>query len=181
MGKIIAILALSMAAFVLGVVGPMAMTGKLNKDSLDQLMGKKVVLPAAEEIDDSGPLLKALKRERERLEAWDAQLKNKDGLLALREQELFASLDELADIQKEVNATLDQLDTKQETGIKDVAGSLSSMKPAEAAIDLASMTPEDAAKLLPKIDERKRGKILDAMEDQQKRALILQIMQERKY
>ena len=181
MGRIIAILALSLAGLVLGIVGPMAMTGKLNKDTLDKLMGKEPALPAMEAPDESGPLLTELKRERERLEAWDAKLKKKDELLALREQEVFSALDELSDIQKEVNTTLDELDTKQETGIKNVATTLASMKPQEAAVDLEAMTPEDAARLLPQIDERKRGKILDAMEDQQKRALILQIMQERKY
>jgi len=181
MGKIIAIAALSIAAFALGIVGPMALTGNLNKDTLDKLMGKESMLPEVEEVDDSGPLLAELKRERERLIAWEAELKNRDGLLVLREQEVFSSLDELEEIQKEVNATLDELDSKQEEGIKNVATSLSSMKPAEAAEDLESMTPEDAARLLPQIEDRKRGKILDAMEDQQKRALNLQIMQERKY
>ena len=78
---------------------------------------------------------------------------------------MFSSLDEMLLVQEDVIKALDTLDAEQAKGIEDVALSMASMKPAIAAKDLELMSPEDAARLLPLIEERKRGKILDAMTD----------------
>lgn len=180
MGKLIATLVMVVAAFLLAVVIPMAATGKLNKESIDKIRGVEVTLEA-EEPDPATPLLQSLEAERERLNELAADLAKREELLTLREQELSSTLQEVTQMQASIAAAMDEMDADQQERMMEVAKTLGSMKATNAADDLESMTPEQAAVLLPLIDERARGKILDAMDDLQHRSLILQIMQESKY
>jgi flagellar motility protein MotE (MotC chaperone) len=180
MGKIITTLVVVIAAFMLAVVIPMAASGNLNKESIDKILGREVLLEP-NEPDPASTLLQSLNEERERLTAWDADLKKRENLLALREADLSSTVKEVQAMQEQINSSMDTLDEEAMAGIEEVAKTLGTMKPDNAAKDLEAMTPEQAAKLLPLIEERSRGKILDAMEDLQHRSLILQIMQETKY
>ncbi|MFP6582273.1 MAG: hypothetical protein VCD00_06925 [Candidatus Hydrogenedentota bacterium] len=180
MKKIIATLVALVAVFMLAVVVPMAVSGYLNKASIDTLLGREPSLEA-DEPDPATALVQSLNEERDRLRAVEADLQKREELLTLRESDLSATLAEVKAIQEAVSANMDTLDAQQEAGIAEVAKTLSSMKADNAAVELESMTPEQAARLLPLISERSKGKILDAMSDLQHRSLILQILQESKY
>lgn len=180
MGKLIATLLGVVLAFLLAVVIPMAATGKLDKASIDKILGKEVVLEP-DEPDPANSLLVSLDAERERLKEWESKLSKREEFLNLREQELSSTLNEVTQMQESIAAAMDTMDEDQQKRMMEVAKTLGTMKPNNAADDLESMTPEQAARLLPMIDERARGKILDAMDDLQHRSLILQIMQESKY
>ena len=180
MKKLIATLVMVIAAFMVAVVVPMAVTGKLNKESIDKILGREAQLET-DEPDPANALLQSLDTERDRLKEWEADLAKREELLTLREQELSSTLDEVTQMQASITAAMDDMDSDQQDRMMEVATTLGSMKPDNAAADLESMTPEQAARLLPMIDERSRGKILDAMNDLQHRSLILQIMQESKY
>lgn len=180
MGKIIATLVAIVAAFMLAVVVPMAASGFLNKESIDTILGRTPELEESKP-DPASALVKSLGEERERLKVWDAELKKREELLTLRETDLSTTLNEVKEIQASVMANMDSLDADQQAGIEEVAKTLSSMKPDNAAQDLEAMTPEQAAKLIPLISDRSRGKILDSMKDLQHRSLILQILQENRY
>jgi flagellar motility protein MotE (MotC chaperone) len=180
MGKLIAMLTVIVAAFLMALVIPMAASGKLNKESLDKILGRTPEL-VEEEPDPASPLVVSLNEERARLTQWESDLTKRESLLALREGELSSTLSDVKAIQAEIAASMDELDEDQKKGMTQVASALASMEPENAAMDLESMTPERAAMLLPMIDEKVQGEILDAMTDAQHRSLIFQIMQEPKY
>lgn len=180
MAKMIAMLTVLVASFMLAVIVPMAANGRLNKESLDRILGREAVLEVVEE-DPAGPLVESLNTERARLSEWDSKLRKQADLLAIREGELSATWNEVRTIQAEITAAMDELDDRQTAGMTEVANTLATMEAKNAAVDLEAMTPEQAALLLPMIDERARGEILDSMTDTQHRALIFQVMQEAKY
>lgn len=180
MGKFIAILVTVVAAFLLAVTIPLAASGRLNKESIDTILGREAELEP-DMPDPANALLQSLDSERTRLSEWEADLQKREELITLREQELSATLDEVTQMQASIAAAMDEMDADQQERMMEVAKTLGTMRPENAADDLESMTPEQAARLLPMIDERPRGKILDAMDDLQHRSLILQIMQESKY
>ena len=180
MGKIIATLTLVALAFIAALVVPLALSGKLNKDSMNTIMGREPEV-LMEKVDPAGPLMQSLTEEQERLSTWDTDLTKREELLKLREADVSSTLAEVKTIQAEITQAMDQLDKEQQDRLTTLAKTLGGMKAAKAAESLEQMTPEQASVLLPIINEDSRGKILDSMKDIQHRALIFQIMQESKY
>ena len=179
MGKLIATFTLVVLAFMAALIVPLALSGKLNKESIDTIMGKDSNA-IQEPIDPAGPLMQSLEEEQERLATKDAELTKRDELLTLREAEVSATLNEIKTIQAEITQAMDTLDEEKQTRLTNLAKTLGTMKADNAAKSLEEMTPEQASLLLPMISEKNRGKILDSMDDEH-RALVFQIMQESKY
>lgn len=179
--KIILIPVMAVAAFLGAILVPLAINGKLNLDTVKRIRGVETEIQnAPRAVDDAGPLAQALQEERARLEEWERDLQEEQDRIEQRQRVLDETLSEIIDLQALVQAGLDELDTKQSDGVNEVAKTMAAMDPQNAAMDLQAMTPEDAARLLPLIKDRTRGAILDTM-DPDRRATILQIMQERKY
>ena len=159
----------------------MAATGKLNKQTLDQLLGlEKEPEPARSAGGDLGPLGLKISEEQKRLRKWEDELTEEEVRLAQRERLIDETLDEITEIQTQIASAIDRLDGEQQASILAIAKTMEAMDAANAAEDLEAMTPEQSARILPLIKDRNRGRILDAM-DAANRSLILQVMQERKY
>ena len=180
MGKFITFFTLIVLAFMAALVVPLALSGKLDKDSINTILGKETEAPVAE-VDPAGALMQTLKEEQERLVALDAAITKREELVKLREAEVQATLNEVTTLQAEITQSMNVLDEEQKTRLADLAKTLGTMKAEKAAESLEQMTPEQASDLLPLISDKDRGKILDSMKDLQHRALIFQIMQESKY
>lgn len=180
--KIVGVLMLAVLAFVGAIVGALALTGNLSVERLSQIMGGDEA-PVAEmqPTDPIAPVAERLKAEEERLQTWAAELDEREERLAQRKRVLDQTLEQVQQIQAEVNAAMDTLDTEQATRIEETALLLGAMDPQKAAESLASMNPEEAAAILRHIKERTAGRILDELADARQRNVILQVMQERKY
>ena len=172
-----------MAIFVLvaTLAGGIYMVGGFTKEGMAKLLGiepAKVEKPAepasAEQIPE---LVKALKERATELDERDAALRTEEK----RVQETRAQLEELrATLQQlvaEATKSLDKADADKQARLENVALSLGSMKPASAAEAIADWPPEDSAMMLQMIEDRARGKILDAMQPD-KAAAILKAMQD---
>ncbi len=105
MKKIIATLVALVAVFMLAVVVPMAMSGYLNKASIDTLLGREALLEP-DEPDPATALEQSLNEERDRLATWNVDLQNREELLTLRESDLSTTLSEIKAIQASVSANM---------------------------------------------------------------------------
>lgn len=181
MGKIIGIAVLGIGCFSGALLIPLAITGNLSAAALNHLLGRDVpVESTGERADDLGPLAQEIILERERLEELASELTEERDRLDQRERVMDERLNEIAQIQAEITSTIDTLDSDRQAAIQAIAKTMAAMTAQNAATDLESMSPEEAARILPLIKDRNRGRILDAM-DANRRSLIIQVMQERKY
>lgn len=171
----------TLATFVITIVGALAVTGNLNAEAVNRLMGREVASTTAiDDEDPSGPFMNALKEKETRLNEQEQELNARDDRLLQRQRILDETLEEIALIQEQIQAGLDELDTDRDERIVKTAKLIAAMNATNAAKDLEAMPPEDAAELLRNIKERNAGRILDAM-DPRKRTLVHQYLQERKY
>lgn len=179
--KIFGVALLGIVCFLAALIIPMAVTGQLNKATLGLLFGDEET-PATVKVseDDLGPLRAKLSAEQKRLKDLDAKLNEEAVILTERERSLDKTLTQITQIQTQIAAAMDALDTEQQASIQSIAETMEAMTPLNAATDLQAMSPEEAARILPLIRDRNRGKILDAMVAD-KRSLILQVLQEQKY
>ena len=180
MMKFLGITLLFLVCFLGALIGPAAVTGKLNEDTIRQLFGREEPPAKAQKADELGPLAEKLRAEQKRLQVWDAELAEEDARLTQRQRIVDDTLTQVTQIQTEISAAMDTLDQEQLAAIETIAKSLAAMDEKNAATDLEAMTPEEAARILPLIKDRNRGKILDAM-DADRRSMILQVQQDRKY
>lgn len=178
--KFLGIILLFAVCFLGALIGPAAVTGKLNEDTIRQLMGGEEPAAEAQKKDELGPLAEKLRAEQKRLQDWDAELAEEDARLTQRERIVDDTLTQVTQIQSEISAAMDTLDQEQVAAIETIAKSLAAMDEQNAATDLEAMSPEEAARILPLIKDRDRGKILDAM-DAARRSMIIQVQQDRKY
>ena len=79
MMRIIGILIAAVVVFLAAVLVPLALTGKLNADTIKRLAGMEEKAPAAvkEPAQEAGPLTTKIKEEQERLRAWETKLDRK--------------------------------------------------------------------------------------------------------
>lgn len=179
--KILGVAALGIVCFLVAVIIPMAVTGNLNEETITRLFAGEQPPEATRTADDYlGPLAAKLRAQQERLDEWDTRLAQEDVRLTQRERIVDETLTQITQIQTDVSAAMDALDTEQQAAILSIAKTMAAMTARNAAIDLEAMSPEEAARILPLIKDRNRGKILDAMAAD-RRSLILQVLQERKY
>ena len=179
--KILGIAVLAIGCFLAALIVPMAVTGQLNEEILGALFGGEDTSASVNSDEGAlGPLATKLRSEQKRLEDWDARLGDEDARLTQRERIIDENLTELKQIQTEVVTAMDALDADRQAAIQSIAKTMQAMSAQNAATDLQAMTPEEAARILPMIKDRNRGKILDEM-DADRRSLILQVQQERKY
>ncbi len=181
MVKIVGVIGLAVAAFVGTVIATAAATGKLNKESLDYLMGRgEEVEEASAPEDPIGPIASKMKEDRRLLDERTEEMDEREARLELREQDFLQTVAAMEELQVQLDTALEELDAERATRIKETAEAISAMKADGAAASLASQPPEDAAEILRLIEPRKQGKILDAMDDRI-RNILISIMIERKY
>ena len=179
--KLLGLALLALVSFAAALVGMVAASGNLSKESIEQLIKKPEPQVVAEQAqDDVGPLARALREREQKLDERQRAVSEREA----RVSQMLAELDELRAevlaIQKQIQAALDSEETDRQTRLEDVAKSLAEMKPTNAAQVLEDWPVEDAAEVLRLIKEKDRGKILDGMEPA-KTAVLLRALQERKY
>lgn len=171
----------TLLTFMITIIGALAATGNLNGEAIGRLMGREAAdSTASDDEDPSGPFMNALKEKEKRLNEREQELDTRDDRLMQRQRILDETLEEVALIQEQIQAGLDELDTDRDERIVKTATLIAAMSASNAAMDLEAMPPEDAAELLKNIKDRNAGRILDAM-DPRKRTLVHQYLQERKY
>jgi len=161
--KIVAYIAVALVLFCGTLVALLALTGNLNKESIERLVkGPPEAAAAAQAKEDSGALARAL---RERQAAITAREKDLDAREKRLEQ-LEADIEtERANVEQLLAQIQDALDTAEgERGKRkdEVASSLAEMDAAGAAKILESWPDTgEAAEILLLIKAKDRGKILD--------------------
>lgn len=181
MKTVIITIVATLMTFIITIIGALAATGNLNAEAINRLMGRESTGEAGMDAEDpSGPFMNALKAKEQKLDEQEQNLNERDDRLLQRQRILDETLEEIALIQEQIQAGLDELDTDRDERIVTTAKLIAAMNATNAAKDLEAMPPEDAAELLRNIKERSAGRILDAM-DPRKRTLVHQYLQERKY
>jgi len=171
--KVLGFIGLGFITFVLTVLGAMALTGNLNRESIDRLLNRQEQeAPVKKQADDLDPFLRSLNKEREAVKKREERVRLAEDALDLRErqnQDLLAEIDEkLTQLQE----AMTEADDEREQRLKDDAKSLAEMSEKKAAETLNELPIEDATQILRYMKEKPRGKILDEMEPR-KAALLL--------
>lgn len=181
--KILGLVILALVLFSGTLVGMVALTGNLNKAGLDRVMGKDelpVETPAVEE-DEVAVLARGLKERETALNKRKAILDEREQRIEQRRLELVTLLEDATEIQNTIDESLEATDADHEERLMDVASSLATMKAANAAAILDGWpSSAEVATILRKVEEKKRGKMLDAM-DLKRATEVLRIIQERKF
>lgn len=181
------ILVFALGSFAGAVVGPLALSGNLNQEGLNKLLGKAPAAPAAGEAGAPGadgtvvqgdvePLAAALKAREEEIARREEEVRKQEEVLRKMMTDLDTMRDDLATMQTQIDEKINKEDDARKERMQEVALSLAKMKPANAAASLESWSAEDAAAVLRLVKDRERGKILDAMGE--KAAPLLQVLQQ---
>lgn len=184
--KIAGYIILGLAAFLITLMVPVALSGNLSMETLNRIIGREAAdkksEPATpvEEPDDIDPLVKALKAREEKVAQREAELAKEAARLDQDKAHVKELVGELEQILAQITQSLDTADANREKQIGEVAKSFASMKPKNAAQALETLPAEDAIAYLKYIKEKDRGKILDEMQPD-KVAVLLQMLQERGY
>ena len=174
---------IALISFCISLGAALALTGNLSGDKLGQLVGlsEPESVAAAEAVQDPvGPLAQELKRKEQELQERSRSLEEREKQLDQRERELEQLRQNLETLQAEINTALDEDEQERETRLMTVAATVAAMDPENAAHSLGSMPEVDVAEILRLVDEKDRGKILDAMEEtgQGTTAAVLRALQE---
>jgi flagellar motility protein MotE (MotC chaperone) len=181
--KVVGYILLGLFSFIVTIAVAGLITGDLSKAGIDRLMGKapeeQAQQPrqvAAEAPDPLSDLAKALNQREQ-------AIKEREERVAAREARLAEDLAQLEELRgqvqtllKEAASAVDQTDAQEIERMQAVAASLGEMSSEQAARTIEQWPPDYAARVLRLIDDRPRGKILDAMAAD-KASVILRAMQ----
>jgi flagellar motility protein MotE (MotC chaperone) len=166
--KLILYLVLALFSFALTVGGMLAYAGALNKEGIDKLLGRnQAVAPGEIDVKPDGLSVtaKALREREEAIAARERDLEQQQERMdetQTQMEELRGTLEELI---AQLTKTVDTMDADKMAKLQEVAKSLGSMKEDQAAMVLEEWPAEQGARLLQLIEPRKRGKILDKMNE----------------
>lgn len=181
MMRIATYLLVAIVGFAAGVLVPMALTGNLNAEGINRVLGRDEPPPlAAPKQDPLSPFALKLQEREEQVRAREQALEERLARIEQRERELDDTLAQIEEIQARLDERIAEEDEARMDRISKMADMMAAMDPGKAAEDLESMTPEDAAEVLLLVKDRTAGAILDEMEPR-KRVLIHQILQSRRY
>ncbi|MBI2421839.1 MAG: hypothetical protein HYV27_03335 [Candidatus Hydrogenedentes bacterium] len=163
--KLILLPVVVLGSFAGTVALAMLLTGSLNQESIERLMGTETELAAPPETasQNLSGLAEQLKAKSDELAKLEQTLKEREAQLNKREQELATLRTEVEAIQKQISGSLEDENADRSVRLKTVALSVSAMKPDKAAEILGNYPPEDAAEILQEIPDKNRGKILEGM------------------
>lgn len=179
--RILLFMALAVIAFLAAILVPLAMSGNLNSESLERLLGREPEPSTiVEEKDPLGPLAQKLQERERALDTFEQSLNERAARLDQREREIDETLEQIEEIQDRIGQQMDEMDAERQERIGKLADMIGAMDPREAAEDLEALSPEDAAEVLILVKDRTAGSILDEMEHR-KRVLVHQILQDRRY
>jgi len=177
--KILVYVLAALVAFGGTLAGLMAATGLLNQEALGQVMGQTsaVEAPVARPVESLGAFAQQLRQKEAALLEKEQALKAKENQINLREQSLLRLRQDVETMQAEVLGAVEAAEADRQEKLVAVAITLAEMRAERAAQSLNGFTPEDQAAILNLVPKPKdRGKILEAMEQDQARR-VLQAMQ----
>lgn len=179
--RILIVLVLVVVVFFATILVPLAMSGNLNAEAMNRLLGREEVSAVAEpEEDPLGPFARKLRERELSLKAREQDIEDRALRLGLRERELDDTLDQLRQIQEQIAQEMAGEDAARTKRLGKMAKMLAAMDARKAAQDLEALSPEDAAEVLLLVKDRTAGSILDEMEHR-KRVMVHQILQARRY
>lgn len=169
-------------SFLGSLAGILAVTGNLSPE-----LWKRMVAPAPAPAatapapqDSLGPLAEALKQKETHLTLREQELRQREARVEQRERELDRLRADLEVLRVEISTAMDTADEEQQARRKTVADTLAAMRPENAARTLQSMGRDEVAAILNLVPARSRGKIMDAMKEQDVAAGVLQALQEQR-
>lgn len=166
--KLVLYLLLALFSFALTVGGMLAYAGALNKEGIDKLLGRNQPVAPVEvavEPDALSKMAKALREREDAIAARELDLKQQQERLSETQNQMEELRSTLEELIGQLTKTVDTMDADKMARLQEVAKSLGSMKEDQAAIVLEEWPAEQGARLLQLIDPRKRGKILDKMNE----------------
>ncbi len=171
--KLVLYVILPLIVFGAALIVPLALTGNLNKESIQKLASrskKPVTLqPDPSRVDF---LVRALKERQADLDAREEKVREDEARLKKMESDLEALRTELLAIQKQVQDTLGAEDAAQKERLQVVADDLAKMRPQNAVEVMKDWSEEQQIAVLKLIPGRQRVKILDSMEPKEAATLL---------
>ncbi len=174
-------LLLGLLSFAGALAGALALTGNLNGEALQRLLGSpaaEAVNNASAENQDVDMLVRQLREKETALARKEQELKERESQLLLREESLKTLRDEVEQMQSRVQGAMEEADAERKVRIESVALTLTEMRPNKAAERLDGMPPEEVAEILALIEAKDRGKIIEAM-DAETATRVLRQLQEK--
>jgi flagellar motility protein MotE (MotC chaperone) len=181
--KYVLMLLLAILSFAGTLALALFLSGNLNGEGIQKLMGNAPEVVEAEDIpeDPLGPLARQLKNKEEELSQLEARLKQREAQLNTREESLQQLSDKLDTLREQLDTSIASAEESRQQEIATVANTLTEMKADKAAEALRSFPVEDQAAILMKIEKSKdRGRIVEAM-DANDASRVLQAMQEQPF
>ncbi len=180
--RILIIIILAIASFVLTLIGVLAITGNLSGESLNKLVApasavQTATIPRPNIQEDSiATLIEQIKKKEDTLKQKEEELKKKEEELKVKSQELKQMQSKIESIQKELSSKLEGDNKEKAVRMQAIAVTLSGMKPDKAAERLKTMNPDEIAEILSYVKPKERGKIVEAL-DAQLASQVLQALQ----
>lgn len=165
--KIILLAGAGLASFLLALTAALALSGNLNRDAMQKLMGAQTPTEnqaGADQHQDVDTLVRLLREKETALERRERELNERETQLLAREESLQRMRAEVETMQGRIQDAFADEAKERETRLETVAVTLTQMRPNRAAERLEGMPPEDIADILKLLEPRDRGKIIEALE-----------------
>ena len=121
-----------------------------------------LILPATGySKSDNDKTLTSVKKEHEKLQQWEKELKEKELRLKKIELDIVSKEEKLKNIKSEITNIYNEIKKMKEENVKDLAIIYSKMKPAQAAEIINKMDDALAVKIFLKMQPNKTAKILN--------------------
>ncbi|HOQ31217.1 MAG TPA: hypothetical protein PLA12_01770 [Candidatus Hydrogenedens sp.] len=180
--RFLLIIILAVISFVGTLVGILAVTGNLSKESLQKLVSpspatQKVTIPQSNVQEDTiATLIEQIQKKEASLKQKEEEIQKKEEEIKAKSQELQQMQSKIESIQKELSSKLGEDKKEKAVQMQAIAVTLSGMKPDKAAERLKTMNPDEIAEILSYVKPKERGKIVEAL-DAQLAAQVLQALQ----
>lgn len=124
-------------------------------------------------------LAEDLVKQRNRLEAWEKQLMQKEALLQAAEQELDRKYSELVSLRAELEGLLEEQSEEEQKSITKLVKMYEGMKAKDAAAIFNSLDIDILVNVISRMSERKSAPILAAMSPERARTVTIMLAEER--
>ncbi len=152
-----------LVSFIGALLGVMAYSDNLNRESLRNLFGIRSEAPVEEGPDDLDIYAREIRARQAELEEEERRLEEERRRLAIAQndlEDLLAQLEETLIAYEETQTT----PREQDVLLEEAAATISAMRGRNAARALEEWEPERIAEVLRRMEERNRASILEAMD-----------------
>ena len=125
-------------------------------------------------------VLKELKERRERLDARENRIKQREALMEVTEKRIGEKIDELSILRTEIEELLGEQSEEEKARIESLVKIYSGMKPKDAAAVFNDLDIDILLDVISKMSERKSAPILAAMDTNKVKDLTVMLAEQRK-